>query len=224
MGDFMVKARTLCVAAVFAAWAVAPSVSFSQTSTSTVDACAASEISGRGKPMAFASRLNEKTLVSIGAATLLSLSGPERDWPSGDFKLPPRCEIGQMTVGSDVYVLKRNSGDGPSIWAQSSTSKSVVFLALGPDLPSAYTWYKTNNSGGMSPKSWAYFLTVMQDGEPQLSVTRIYDDRPPLDVLKADIAATLQQQLPTIVVYDRDRQLTSVRLPSKVKDGDRFWR
>ena len=55
-------------------------------------------------------------------------------------------------------------------------------------------------------------------------MTRIYDDRPPLDVLKADIAATLQQRLPTIVVYDRDRQLTSVRLPSKVKDGDRFWR
>ena len=58
----------------------------------------------------------------------------------------------------------------------------------------------------MSPKSWAYFLTVMQDGEPQLSVTRIYDDRPPLDVLKADIAATLQQRLPTIVVYDRIRE------------------
>jgi hypothetical protein len=132
--------------------------------------------------------------------------------------------VGGLKVGSDDFVLKLNSGDGPSIWAQSTTNGNVVFLALGPDLPSAYTWYKKSNSTSMSPKGWTYLLTLMRPSDPTLYVTRMYNDQPPLDVLKSDIAATIRQELPTIVVYDRSEGRASVRLPSNAKNADQLLR
>ena len=221
----MSRAKAIFLAATITCVVAAPSVVQAQAAPTTAPpACAPADISGRGKPTAFPSTLSEKTLRSIGAATLLSLSGPEADWPRAEFKLPPLCQIGTLTAGSDVYVVQQHSGDAPLLWAQSQTRKTVAFLALAPDLPSAYKWYKEGGTGGMSPKSWTYFLTVMEDGDPELMVTRIYNGLPPLDDLKADIAASLQQKLRTIAVYHRDRQLVSVRLPSKVVEGDRFWR
>lgn len=223
-GAAMMKTKAICLGLFTAALAVAPSVSLAQTAPTARSACAASETSERGKPIPFAATINEKTWRSLGAVTLLALSGPRADWPSADFKLPPLCEIGSLTIGSDVFVLRRNSGDGPVIWAQSKTSGLIVFLALGPDLDSAYKWHAKGGRGSMSPKAPSFVLTLMREDDPQLYATRIYDDMPPLKMLEADIAATIRQELPTIAIYHREDQRTSVRLPSRIKDGERFWR
>lgn len=220
----MTKIKAIFLGAALAS-AFAPCVALAQAApAATSAACAPAEISGRGKPTTFPSQLSEKTLRSIGAAALLSLSGPEADWPRSELALPPLCQIATLNVGSDAYVVQQHSGDSLVLYARSQSRKTVVFLALAPDLPSAYKWRRSGGEGGMSPKSWTYLLTVMEEGDPELAVTRIYNGLPPVDALKTDIAASLEQKLPTIVVYHRDRQLVSVRLPSKVADGDRYWR
>lgn len=222
----MFKLKSVVLTSLLAGIFAAPSAVLAQATSvpTTPAACAPADISGRGKPIAFPSKLSERTLRSLGAGALLSLGGPDADWPNGEFKLPALCQIATLNVGSDVYVVQQHSGDSLVLYARSQSRKTVVFLALAPDLPSAYKWYKSGGEGGMSPKSWTYFLTLMEDGDPELAVTRIYNGLPPVDALKADIAASLQQKLPTIVVYHRDRQLVSVRLPSRVVEGDRYWR
>jgi hypothetical protein len=220
----MDRIKAALFGAIVATMASAPLGAFAQTPPAPSNACAPGEVDGKGKPLSFPTKIDERTLVSIGAASLLALSGPEPDWPSGDFRLSPLCEVDRMTVGQDEFVLNRNSGDGPRVWAQSATSGYVVFLALGPNLPSAHQWYTKDHGSSMVADGPSYLLTLMRRDDPKLYVTRMYDNLPPLERLKADISATLEQKLPTIVIYDRDERRTSVRLPSRVRNGDRYWR
>lgn len=166
-----------------------------------------------GRPLPFGDGpIDEPSRLGLSAAVLLALSGDQPDWPDAEVENAAPCPFTEFRAGDAGWTVSGGAGRAPARFIHSPTREDYLFLALGPTLAEAHSWFLSGATGPLTPKAPVYYLVRATAG-PRL-VYRAYDGIPPADDLANDATAVIEGRLEPIAALDPQGQAVTVLVPT----------